>query len=108
MLNFRLNGQTTVTDCLVEMDKKTARSKELEQQLADSAEYQKEKNKCISDLREYKIALAEANALLKKLEWCVEYRGRYWCHICDRPHDKGHAPDCRLAAHLNPGDTDGE
>ncbi len=54
------------------------------------------------------IERAEANSLLRKLEWCIEFKERYWCHICDRPHDKGHASDCQLAAHLKKGDTDGE
>ena len=63
----------------------------------------------LNDQYERAIAqLTEANELLRKLEWCIEFKERYWCHICDRPYDKGHATDCRLAAHIEKGDTNGE
>jgi hypothetical protein len=50
--------------------------------------------------------IAEATAarrleLLRALEWPNDDQGG-WCHICDRPEERGHAPDCKLAKELNP------
>ncbi len=104
-----------------------ARITDLTQQLADSALSHTEKDEAIKSLTdsnleleqenaEWKRSHDEHNALLQKLEWSVDipcgavssYRGCYFCRRM--AFDDGttrHAPDCRLAAHLKIGDTDG-
>jgi hypothetical protein len=41
-----------------------------------------------------------AVAMLRRLEWIENGWSGWWCMICDKQKDAGHAPDCELAALL--------
>ncbi len=80
---------------------KEERQKELEQRITDLERQLEEKDAEIARLREG----------LRKLEWTIEepiytrtgVRDGYLCYVCLNEKEKGHRPDCWLAALLKEG-----